>query len=311
MSEYPVHIKVLPHVHLIRGENRAKFPQANTLLIDDEILTLVDAGSSMNNIESTLRDLDYSFKDIERIILTHYHIDHKGHAAQIQDISDCELICHPLAVKGVKTFEGMVDYYGIAGNKYYDSWKYLLETRFNHVVVDYNVTGTFNENREIDCGETRLLPLHLPGHTIDHTCFGINDYKTLFLVDIDLTRFGPWYGNRVSDIEVFKESIEKVIELKPSTGISSHLINPISQGLDKRLIEYRAIFDKREARIIENIKHGINTIEALAKEPTIYPKIPMDAYYIFEIFMIEKHVELLEKNGVISIEDGKLSIQKR
>jgi len=310
MSDYPVHIEILPHVELIRGENRARFPEANSLLIDDEILTLVDAGSSMYNIERTLIDLGYSLQEIDRIILTHFHIDHKGHAARIQEIADCELVCHPLAVNGVKTFQGMVDYYGIAGNRYYDSWRKLLDLRFKHVIVEYNVTGTFDEKREIDCGDTQLIPMHLPGHTLDHTCFGINDYETIFLVDIDLTHFGPWYGNRVSDIEDFRDSMKKVIEIQPKLGISSHLINPVSEGLVDRLKQYKSIFDEREARIIANISRGIDTIEKLAKTPTIYPRIPMDAYYTFEIFMLEKHVELLEKNGVVTIEDDILSLQK-
>lgn len=264
----------------------------------------------MDNIISTLKDFEYSLKDIERIVLTHFHIDHKGHAAEIQAAAECELLCHPLAKKGVMTFEGMVEYYGIAGNRYYDSWRTLLDSRFKHVATEYNVTGTFDDGKEIDCGETRLIPLHLPGHTIDHTCFGINNLDTLFLVDIDLTRFGPWYGNKVSDIEDFETSVEKVIELKPTTGISSHLINPISEGLDERLMQYRAIFDERETRVIENIRRGINTVEALSKEPTIYPRIPMDVYYAFEIFMIEKHIDLLLKKDIVTVENGRLSIQR-
>ena len=55
MSDYPTHIEILQDVHLIRGENRARFPQANSLLIDDEIRTLIDAGTSMKNIKSTLK----------------------------------------------------------------------------------------------------------------------------------------------------------------------------------------------------------------------------------------------------------------
>ncbi|MHA2047881.1 MAG: hypothetical protein ACW99G_24115 [Candidatus Thorarchaeota archaeon] len=72
MSEYPAHLEIEPHVHLVRGENRARFPEANSLLIDDEVLTLVDAGSSMHNLEITLKDLDYQVDDVERVILTHF-----------------------------------------------------------------------------------------------------------------------------------------------------------------------------------------------------------------------------------------------
>ena len=310
MSDYPAHIEILSKVHLIRGENNARFPEANTLLIDDEILTLVDAGSSMRNIEITLRDLGYSVSDLDRIVLTHFHIDHKGHAADIQKIADCEMICHELAVKGVETFQGLVDYYGIDSNKYYDDWRALLNLRFGHVATDYNVTGTFTEGDTIECGETDLIPIHLPGHTIDHTCFGINSLETLFLVDIDLTRFGPWYGNEVSDIDEFKKSVDRVIDMNPKVGISSHLIDPVEVGLDARLRTFRAVFEKREKRILDNIAKGIDTVDKLSKAPTIYPRIPMDVYYAFEIFMLEKHIDLFKRNGVIREEDGHYILER-
>jgi len=310
MSNYPPHIQIMPHVHLVRGENNARFPEANTLLIDDEILTLVDAGSSMRNIETALRDLGHSISDIDRIILTHFHIDHKGHAADIQKVADCELLCHELAVKGVETFQGMVDYYGIAGHKYYYDWRSLINLKFGHVTSEYTVTNTFSEGETINCGDTDLLTIHLPGHTIDHTCFGINGIETLLLVDIDLSRFGPWYGNKVSDIEEFKKSIDRVIEMNPKVGISSHLINPVEEGLDARLRSFRAIFGEREKRILDNIADGIDTIEKLAKAPTIYPRIPMPAYYVFEMFMLEKHIELFKSKGIIREENGRFIIER-
>jgi glyoxylase-like metal-dependent hydrolase (beta-lactamase superfamily II) len=311
MSDYPVHVEIEPLVHLVRGENNARFPEANSLLIDDEILTLVDAGSSMDSLETTLKNLGHAVSDIDRIILTHFHIDHKGHAAEIHKISDCEVICHSLAATGVKTFEGMVEFYGIGGHQYFDDWKQLLEWRFGHVITNYEVTATFEDGEGIDCGSAELIPIHLPGHTIDHTCFGINGMETIFLVDIDLTRFGPWYGNAVSDIEDFKTSVQKVIDLEPKTGISSHLIDPVTENLDKQLRRYLSIFSQREERILENISNGINTLEKLKHKPTIYPRIPLPAYLVFEQFMLEKHLELLSKNDMIQDENGVYSINER
>ena len=65
MSEYPLHIEVEPQVHLIRGLNRARFPEANCLLIDDEVLTLVDAGAHRDNITSSLRELGHTIGDLD------------------------------------------------------------------------------------------------------------------------------------------------------------------------------------------------------------------------------------------------------
>lgn len=264
----------------------------------------------MRNTETTLRNLGHSISDLDRIVLTHFHIDHKGHAADIQKVADCEIVCHELAVDGVETFQGLVDYYGIDGHKYYDDWIALLDLRFGHVTSEYKVTGTFTDGETISCGATDLVPIHLPGHTIDHTCFGINGFETLFLVDIDLTRFGPWYGNKVSDIEEFKKSVERVIEMNPKVGISSHLINPVEEGLDARLRSFRAIFDEREHRILANIAKGIDTIEKLTKAPTIYPRIPMPVYYAFEMFMLEKHIELFKNNGIIREENGSFVLER-
>jgi hypothetical protein len=130
-------------------------------------------------------------------------------------------------------------------------------------------------------------------------------------VDIDLTQFGPWYGNDVSDIEEFRRSIERLIEMQPKTGISSHRIKPISEGLDSELRRYLAIFDQREERILSNIERGFDTVEKLSGVPTIYPRIPYDLYMAFEEFMLEKHIELLVKRGVLEDKDGNLKIVKK
>ncbi len=308
MSDYEAHIEVEPNVHLIRGENKSRFPEANSLLIDDEILTLVDAGSSLANIKTTLRDLGYTLTDIDRTILSHFHIDHKGHAEEIRKISQCEIMCNHLSEKGIRSFDGMVEYYGVASSEYYSDWKALLENWVKHIVADYHVDSNFKDGIPIECGDIELIPIHLPGHTIDHTGFGINGMDTLFLVDIDLTRFGPWYGNAVSDIWYFKRSIEVAMELNPDCIISSHLLNPVKENIQNRLQTYLNVFDERENRILQNIKDGYDTVKKLAQLPTIYPKIPFNVYLIFEEFMLEKHLEQLQQNGVVNEEHGKYKV---
>ncbi|MHA1908873.1 MAG: MBL fold metallo-hydrolase [Candidatus Thorarchaeota archaeon] len=310
MSEdYPVHTEIAPKVHLVRGNNRARFPEANCLLIDDKPLTLVDAGASMENISRTLSDQDHKITDIEQVILTHFHVDHKGHAAAIQKQSNCSIVCHPLAKKGVETLEGTVEFYGINGHRFYERWRDLIAQRLPYVIADYEVTSTFKDNETIMIGDTQLIPVHTPGHTQDHTVFGINGLETLLLVDIDLTRFGPWYGNAVSNLADFRDSISKIINFAPETGISSHLLDPVTENLIQRLQNYLSIFETREQKIIESVKDGLNTIEKLAAAPTIYPRIPYDAYLIFEEFMLLKHVEDMIEKDMISYDGETISLK--
>ncbi|MHA1577680.1 MAG: MBL fold metallo-hydrolase [Candidatus Thorarchaeota archaeon] len=310
MSEYPVHIEIEPRVHLIRGSDRARFPEANSLLIDDEILTLVDAGTNYDNIHSTLKDLGHEITDIDRIVLTHFHLDHKGFAGVLSKKANCEVLCHPLAEEGVKTFSGMAEYYGITSHRFYNDWKSFIVKMRPHLLDDYSVTGHFEHNKGIDCGEIELIPIHTPGHTRDHTVIGINGTETLMLVDIDLTKFGPWYGNSVSEISAFKQSILNVIDLEPKTGISSHLIEPASENLIERLENYLAVFDQREEKILKHVSQGVDTIEKLSNMPTIYPRIPRNVYLVFEEMMLQMHVEDMEERKIISLSNETISIEK-
>jgi glyoxylase-like metal-dependent hydrolase (beta-lactamase superfamily II) len=308
MPPYDVHHEVLTGVHLIRGADRARFPEANSLLIDDELLTLVDAGAELSRIEKTLHDLGRELRDIDQILLSHFHIDHKGHAEEIRQMADCEVLCHPSGEKAVRTFEGMVEFYGIWGHEYFEVWEDYLKKRLPHVTSDYNVSGFFEDGDRIDCGTNDLIAIHTPGHTIDHTCFGINETKTIFLVDIDLTKFGAWYGNAASDIGDFRQSVQRIIDFDPRMGISSHLLDPVTDGLMERLQDYLLEFDRRDRDILDAIRSGFDTIEKLQRRPTIYPRIPHDLFYIFEEFMLEKHISELTSKGFVVQEDDSLRV---
>jgi glyoxylase-like metal-dependent hydrolase (beta-lactamase superfamily II) len=308
MSDYPTHIEIEPNVHLVRGENNARFPEANTLLVDDEILTLVDAGSSPTQVFSTLKDLGHKRQDLERVVLTHFHADHKGYASYLRKISDCQVLCHPLAREGVESFQTMMKYIGIERTEEKQQWLNLLNARLPHVQNNYIVDETFRDDKPIDCGEVELIPIHSPGHTHDHTCFGINGVEKILLVDIDLTEFGPWYGNAVSNLGDFKRSIEHIIELEPKMGISSHLLDPVTENLEEQLRRYLAYFEERDEEILKLIADGFDTVEQLARRPIIYPRIPHPVYLLFEKLMIEKHIELLVKKDLVILEAGHVQI---
>jgi len=308
MADYPAHIEIEPRVHLVRGKYEGRFPEANTLIIDDEILTLVDAGSHPDQVFSTLRDLGHKPEDLDRIVLTHYHADHKGYTMHFRRTSDCEVICHPLARDAVESFQTMMKTIGIVSPEMKESWLNLLRRRLPHVQDDYEVDRTYRDDKPIDCGEVQLIPIHSPGHTHDHTCFGINGYEKILLVDIDLTDFGPWYGNVVSDLEDFKKSIERIIDFQPKMGISSHILDPVAEGLDEQLRNYLTFFDKRDDEILRHIGEGLDTVKKLAQVPIIYPRIPYDVYLLFEEIMIDKHIQYLSRTDRVLLEDGHLQV---
>jgi glyoxylase-like metal-dependent hydrolase (beta-lactamase superfamily II) len=69
--------------------------RVNTYLIEDDPLTLVDAGpnsgTSLTTLEAALAEHGRRIEDLERIVLTHQHIDHIGLAQILADRSGAEV----------------------------------------------------------------------------------------------------------------------------------------------------------------------------------------------------------------------------
>lgn len=73
--------------------------EINTWLIEDDPLTLVDAGlnspESLAALEAGLAKLGRRIEEIERLVLTHRHPDHVGLSRAIQERSGAEVLIHP------------------------------------------------------------------------------------------------------------------------------------------------------------------------------------------------------------------------
>jgi glyoxylase-like metal-dependent hydrolase (beta-lactamase superfamily II) len=73
--------------------------------------------------------------------------------------------------------------------------------------------------------------MHLPGHTRGHS--GLITDNVFFLSDIDLTGFGPYYGDAWSDLDQFDESLHRAREVEAEWYVTFH---------HKGIIEGRELF---------------------------------------------------------------------
>ncbi|MCW3003177.1 MAG: fold metallo-hydrolase [Conexibacter sp.] len=82
-------------VHALTVPTPFAVGRVNCYLIDDDPLTLVDAGpnsgTSLTVLEAALRAHGREIEDLERIVLTHQHIDHIGLAQILADRSGAEV----------------------------------------------------------------------------------------------------------------------------------------------------------------------------------------------------------------------------
>jgi glyoxylase-like metal-dependent hydrolase (beta-lactamase superfamily II) len=298
-------VRVSKHVFLIKGENEGKYPFCNCLFIDDRIKCLIDSGAGVSRI------MGIGVENVDYLINSHAHEDHTFLNALFKNVHVC---CHENDAAAVESVEELKKRYGQPNSEIYSLMDYFLNA------LNYKpsrVSLRLKDNDELSFGDVKLRVIHTPGHSIGHCCFLIDDcgIKIIHLSDIDLTSFGPWYGCLDCDVDMFINSISKIIKLVEVMNIniatSSHKEVVIgNEEIKARLKEYLNKIFSREAEIL-NLLNTERSIDDLVGRGLIYSRFPEPklAYMVFEKVMIEKHIERLLRRGLIDNINGKFKIR--
>ncbi|QYC44590.1 putative metallo-hydrolase YflN [Nonomuraea coxensis DSM 45129] len=85
--------RIRPELHLLLPEFGQMY-----LWADEDGLTLVDTGIATSGaaVAAALRELGFRTEDVRRVVLTHFHEDHAGGAAEIAGWGDVTVLAHRL-----------------------------------------------------------------------------------------------------------------------------------------------------------------------------------------------------------------------
>ncbi len=84
-------MEITPGVHRIENVNGS-----NAVLLVDEQMAVVDTGISGNGeaIVDYIRKIGRSPNDLRWILVTHFHFDHSGSAAELKDLTNAQVVAH-------------------------------------------------------------------------------------------------------------------------------------------------------------------------------------------------------------------------
>lgn len=84
-------MKLSPNLHLLRVDGWQLY-----LWHDGDRLTLIDTGppGSADAIADAIGGLGFAIDKLTRIVLTHFHVDHSGSAADLRAMSGAEVLAH-------------------------------------------------------------------------------------------------------------------------------------------------------------------------------------------------------------------------
>lgn len=149
----------------------------------------------------------------------------------------------------------------------------------------------------------RIRARHLPGHTRGHCALVVESEGLAFIGDIDLTGFGPYYGDATSSLAAFRQSLAEVAELDARAWITSHHRGVIT---DRRqfladLERFAAKMDERGEKLLAYLREGPHTLAELVRRRLLYPPgFSLPYVEAAEENSIRMHIEELLAQGAVT-----------
>jgi glyoxylase-like metal-dependent hydrolase (beta-lactamase superfamily II) len=213
----------------------------NCYLVMDDPITLLDTASGRDSANQELLDCfgrireefgeKATLNDVDRLIITHGHIDHFGGVNFVAEESDCEIGIHELDLSVVQNFKErllvtstnlhfFLDRSGLSEDRVtkllnMNKWS---KDSFKPRTVDF----TFEEGR-VQGGQ--LIAHHAPGHCPGQVCLQLHDI--LFTADHVLSHITPNQApeaiTRYTGLGHYMESLRKIRKVEGiRIGLGGH-----------------------------------------------------------------------------------------
>jgi len=301
-------IPLTDRIKVIRPNAKSIFPYSNSVIVEDDIVTVIDAGAGANAYAEIVPER------VRSLLLTHIHFDHI-HGAYL--FSNAGITVAPeeeKAYRDIKVYQDLLGFYlwdRLMGRPRDDTLTRVIATHDDikmPVLSDFNVTGCFTDNMVISTGHVEFRAMHTPGHSPGHYVFYFEKDGILFSSDLDLAARGPWYGGASCDFGLLEESVRKIMNIKPEILVTSHrkVFYRKHDDIDGMFIKYLDIALSREERVIKYFNES-RTLADLALLEFSSQGQPANQFEEFwSKVMIQKHVDnLLRKKIITEVETGR------
>ena len=280
------------------------FTKSNALFVEDDLRVMIDSGPG--NIIQEIKP-----ENVDILLNSHCHLDHIWDNDRF---INSRIMFHPEEKKNLKNFRTIVPV---------EMWDSLMEgdpnSYLNTILSmkesflgEWRVDDTVDEGDIISTGKTEILVMHTPGHTAGHLSFFLPNDGLLFCGDICLSKVGPWYGDKITPLDEFIKSIDRIIDMKPEKVVSGHNREVLTENIKETFEEYRERIYKREKKILNVLKKNKPlSINEMASMFLIYPDHPSIFVLYWEKSMLVKHLRRLINHGLAEeTGDGKFTAKK-
>jgi len=269
--------RITRRVATVLGQNPSPFtgPGTNTWIVGtSKRPILLDTGQGVaiyaDLLENALKEL-VGATELERIVLTHAHIDHLGGVRQVTErFGEMEVLKMPW--EGHDAPAGEISAIG-------------------HGAVVHTEGAT-------------LRAVHTPGHAPDHLCYYLEEERALFTGDVVLGAGTTVIPDDTGDLSDYMDSLRRLLELDLETIYPAH--GPVIRNPREKIGEYIAHRELRERQVIEALK-GSPPLDAMAIVKKIYVDVP-EYLHPAAASSVRSHLRKLEREGRVTEHEKRWSL---
>ena len=282
------------------GDSNGKYPSGNSLLVEGSSETiLIDPSVTVAKRGGVPGRVD-------RMLISHGHEDHMG---GVSTFPGAYLHAHHDDLLALHSLDGLLEIYGLPSD-IADTFSLQIIEEFNYK-PRVDATG-FADGHVFELGDgLRVEVVHLPGHTRGHSGFLIEPDGVFFVADLDLTGFGPYYGDHWSDLEDMERAIAKAREIEARYYVTFHHKGIVEGQREfvSQLDAFGAVIEKREVRLLEFLAEP-RTMGDIVEHRFIYrPGVDVLFADAVERRSMGMHITRMLRNGsVAEIEPGRFRV---
>ncbi len=293
--------RVIGAVTVLFGVQGGKYPSGNTVAVrGSEGCLVIDPSLGLLPRVGKLPPADF-------VVNSHCHEDH---VAGNHLYPHVPWHLHEADAPGIRSLDAFMDVFG---------YPEPISSQFRErILKDYHFLAredplTFVDGDVFDLGGgVRVRVIHAPGHTRGHSFLHVEPDDVLFLADVDLSSFGPYYGDAWSDLEDFERTLERARGLEARHYVTFHHIGVLDgrEAYLERLERFSAKVREREDRMLAFLAEPRSLDEIVAHRFVFRPGDAVLFADCVERRSMGMHVErLLAAGRVEEVEPGRFRAQ--
>jgi len=294
------------------------FPLAtmNVYFIDDSPRTLVDVGikteASFETLKKGLETIGVGLNSIERILVTHGHIDHYGQAKRVSSLSGAPIYVHPKEYGRIRSIIHSLGFIksillrnGAPEALVNEAIRYMESAQ---IMADPLDEAFFlNDGDSILFKSMAWKTILCPGHSPGMLCFYWPEKKILFTGDHLLKEITPnpvltVNGSkppfRYPSLKEYLTSLEKIEKMDISLLLPAHGEEVYDvKGLIQKIFSHHK---ERMDRVLFSLSQGERTPFEIAMD--LFPGVSP-----FEVFLgiseAVGHLDILKEKGIVKVNE--------